>query len=68
MGLCQYVTFAFTHHPYLVCILFGMLSLHLFTLLMFFIYLFIEKWPWYAEFNDIHRNKLENLWPLPLSC
>ena len=36
MGLCQYVTFAFMHHPYLVCILFGMPSLHLFTFLMFF--------------------------------
>ena len=37
MGLCQYVTFAFMHPPYLVCILFGMPSLHLFTFLMFFI-------------------------------
>ena len=35
MGLCQYVTFAFMHPPYLVCILFGMPSLHLFTFLMF---------------------------------
>ena len=33
--------FAFMHHPYLVCILFGMPSLHLFTFLMFFIFLFI---------------------------
>ena len=30
------LTFAFMHHPYLVCILFGMPSLHLFTFLMFF--------------------------------
>ena len=37
MGLCQYVTFAFMHSPYLVRILFGMPSLHLFTFLMFFI-------------------------------
>ena len=37
MGLCQYVTFAFMHPPYLVRILFGMPSLHLFTFLMFFI-------------------------------
>ena len=29
------LTFAFIHHPYLVCILFGMPSLHLFTFLMF---------------------------------
>ena len=36
MGLCQYVTFAFMHHPYLVCILFGVPFLHLFT----FIYLY----------------------------
>ena len=30
------LTFAFMHYPYLVCILFGMPSLHLFTFLMFF--------------------------------
>ena len=30
------------HHPFLVCILFGMPSLHLFTFLMFFIFLYIE--------------------------
>ena len=35
MGLCQYVDLCF-HYPYLVCILFGMPSLHLFTFLMFF--------------------------------
>ena len=29
------LTFACMHHPYLVCILFGMPSLHLFTFLMF---------------------------------
>ena len=29
-------TFAFMHYPYLVHILFGMPSLHLFTFLMFF--------------------------------
>ena len=29
------LTFAFMHHPYLVCILFGMSSLHLFTFLVF---------------------------------
>ena len=29
------LTFAFMHHPYLVCILFGIPSLHLFTFLMF---------------------------------
>ena len=34
------LTFAFMHHPYLVCILFGMPSLHLFTFLMFFLFLF----------------------------
>jgi len=32
MGLAYMLTFAFVHHPYLVCILFGMPSLHLFTL------------------------------------
>ena len=31
------LTFAFMHHPYLVCVLFGMPSLHPFTFLMFFI-------------------------------
>ena len=30
------LTFAFMHYPYLVRILFGMPSLHLFTFLMFF--------------------------------
>ena len=40
MGLCLMLTFAFMHHPYLVCILFGMPSLHLFTFLMFFIFLY----------------------------
>ena len=35
------LTFAFMHHPYLVCILFGMPSLHLFTFLMFFYFLVI---------------------------
>ena len=30
------LTFAFMHYPYLVCTLFGMPSLHLFTFLMFF--------------------------------
>ena len=30
------LTFALMHHPYLVCILFGMPSLHPFTFLMFF--------------------------------
>ena len=29
------LTFAFMHYPYLVCLLFGMPSLHLFTFLMF---------------------------------
>ena len=42
MGLCQYVTFAFMHPPYLVRILFGMPSLHLFTFLMFFYFFIIE--------------------------
>ena len=41
MGLCNTLTFAFMHHPYLVCILFGMPSLHLFTFLMFFYYFFL---------------------------
>ena len=40
MGLCQYVTFAFMHHPYLICTLFGMPSLHLFTFSMFFVFLY----------------------------
>ena len=35
------LTFAFMHHPYLVCILFGMPSLHLLTFLMFFNFLFL---------------------------
>ena len=30
------LTFAFMRYPYLVCILFGMPSLHLFTFFMFF--------------------------------
>ena len=40
------LTFAFMHHPYLVCILFGMPSLHLFTFLnvfYFLVYLW-HKW------------------------
>ena len=44
--LYQYLTFAFMHPPYLVCILFGMPSLYLFTFLMFFIsciYIYIHK-------------------------
>ena len=36
MGLCQYMTFAFMHHLYLVCILFGMSSLLLDTSLKLF--------------------------------
>ena len=36
-GFANTLTFAFMHHPYLVCILFGMPSLHLFTFSMFFI-------------------------------
>ena len=39
-GSANTLTFAFVHHPYLVCILFGLPSLHLSTFLMFFIYLF----------------------------
>ena len=39
------LTFAFMHHPYLVCILFGMPSLHLFTFLMFFIFLLFTGLP-----------------------
>ena len=35
-GFANTLTFAFTNHLYLVCILFGMTSLHLFTFLMFF--------------------------------
>ena len=34
-GFANTLTFAFMHHPYLVYILFGMPSLHLFTFLMF---------------------------------
>ena len=34
------LTFAFMHHPYLVCILFGTPSLHLFTFLVFFNFFF----------------------------
>ena len=30
-------TYAFMHHPYLVCILFGKPSLHLFTFLIYFL-------------------------------
>ena len=40
------LTFAFMHYPYLVCILFGMPSLHLFTFLMFFkscIYIYMVR-------------------------
>ena len=35
------LTFAFMHHPYLVCILFDMPSLHLFTFVMFFFILLL---------------------------
>ena len=30
-GFANALTFVFMHHPYLVCILFGMPSLHIFT-------------------------------------
>ena len=49
------LTFAFMHHLYLVCILFGMPSLHL-TFLMFFFFFFF-----FSRFNRNHtpsRNKL----------
>ena len=36
MGLCQYVDLCFRALSLLVCILFGMPSLHIFTFLMFF--------------------------------
>ena len=36
-GFANMLTFAFMHHPYLVCILFGMPSLHHFTFLIFWI-------------------------------
>jgi len=38
-GFANTFTFAFMHHPFLVCILIGMPSLHLFTFLMLFIFL-----------------------------
>ena len=38
-GVYAVMTFAFMHHPYLVCILFGMPSLDLFTFVMFFSFL-----------------------------
>ena len=37
------LTFAFMHHPYLVCILFGMPSLHLYTFLLFSCILIISR-------------------------
>ena len=37
------LTFAFMHHPYLVCILFGMPSLHLYTFLLFPCILIISR-------------------------
>ena len=43
MGFANTLTFAFMHHPYLVCILFGMPFLHLFTFLMFFIFFMKSK-------------------------
>ena len=43
MGLCLYVDFAFMHHLCLVCMLFGMPSLHPFTFLMFFIFLYNKE-------------------------
>ena len=50
VGRCRNgATFAFMHHPYLVCIVFGMPSLHLFTFLMFFIYLCINAMDWYTN-------------------
>ena len=38
VGIANMLIFAFMHHPYLVCILFGMLFLHLFTFL-FLVYI-----------------------------
>ena len=37
IGLCKFKLPSLLYHPYLVYILFGMPSLHLFTFLMFFI-------------------------------
>ena len=48
------LTFAFMYHPYLVCILFGMPSLHLFTFLMFFIFLFIYRTSTYISEATIY--------------
>ena len=36
------LTFAFMHHPYLVCIFFGMPSLHLFTFFNVFFYFLVS--------------------------
>ena len=47
------LTFAFMHYPYLVCILFGMPSLHLFTFLMdFFKVLFLY---FFVQYNGAFR-------------
>ena len=40
------------HHPYLVCILFGMSSLHLFTFSMFFIFLYNDGWETKNHVNE----------------
>ena len=45
MGLSQYVDFAFMHHPYLVCVRFGMPSLHLFTFVYFLFLCFLMVIP-----------------------
>ena len=53
------LTFAFMHHPYLVCILFGMPSLHLFTFLMFFIFLYSLYFvcdPWHNGVERINKS------------
>ena len=49
------LTFAFMHYPYLVRILFGMPSLHLFTFLMFFkscFYIFFGPVQWSFQEMD----------------
>ena len=70
MGLCLYVDLCFMHHPYLVCILFGMPSLHLFTFLMFFyflVYICMPCLPLTAmRIYKNHKNYLSDnmsLWP-----
>ena len=50
------LTYAFLHHPYLVCKLFGMPSLHLFT--FFIVFLFPSFYPFLVLQLDLSLRRV----------